>query len=151
MTGWTPTNPAYRERLLAELQRGGFTHLLGTTIVSLEPGAAVLRIDRREALLQHHGYFHGAVTGAIGDNACGIAAGTLVAADRYPITSEYKINILRPASGDALIARSEVVKHGGSLIVCRADVMTISGDVERLCATMLATLVEVPAAAATAA
>lgn len=145
MAQWTPVNPEYRERLLANVNQPGFTYWLGTAITELEPGLAEITIQHRPELCQHHGYFHGGIIGALADNACGIAAGTLVPEDRYPITSEYKINILRPASGEKLVARASVVKAGATVSVCRADVFHRSDGNDTLTATMLATLVNVPA------
>lgn len=145
MAQLTPANPDYRTRLFENVEQPGFTSWLGTAIMELEPGMAELSIENRPELSQHHGYFHGGVIGALADNACGIAAGTLVPEDRYPITSEYKINILRPAMGATLIARASVVKPGATIIVCRADVFHLDEGEETLTATMLATLVTVPA------
>jgi uncharacterized protein (TIGR00369 family) len=141
----SPRNPEFRQRLEASVAQPGFTRLLGTTIRSIEPGTVELEIDYRDELAQHHGYFHGGVIGALADNACGMAAGTLVDAASYPITSEYKINILRPAVGQRLVARAVVVKAGATITVCRADVYSAIDDTEQLTATMLASLVNVSA------
>jgi uncharacterized protein (TIGR00369 family) len=145
MSQWTPANPHFRERLHANVETPGFTRFLGTTIERVDPGISELVIAFREELGQHHGYFHGGVIGALADNACGIAAGTLAPADTYPITSEYKINIIRPANGELLIAHGSVIKPGTTVTVCRADVSCRTNEQDTLVATMLATLVNVPA------
>ena len=41
--------------------------------------------------------------GAIADTACGIAAFSLAPPDHAVLTAEYKINLLRPALGTALM------------------------------------------------
>ncbi len=65
-------------------------------------------------------------------------------ADVAVLTVEYKINLLRPAGGDRLVARARVVRSGQTLTVCTGDVFARTGDTERIVATMLATLTAVP-------
>lgn len=142
---WHPANPDFAALLRENVRQPGFTQLLGTEIVDLQPGSCVLRIEQKPELQQHHGYFHGGVVGALADNSCGLAAGTLVAADQYPITVEYKVNFLRPATGQALVASGSVLRQGKSTFVCTSKVQVESGDGLRLCAVMLATLAPVAA------
>ena len=85
-------------------------------------------------------YFHGAVTGAIGDTAGGYAALTLAPPDREVPTVEYKINFTAPARGRGLIARGQVVSAGRRLFVCKAEVYAVRADGERPCATLLQTV-----------
>lgn len=62
------------------------------------------------------------------------------------LTSEYKINYLRPASGETLVARASVVNAGRSQAVCRCEVFTTgAGRKETLCAAALGTSVSVSA------
>jgi uncharacterized protein (TIGR00369 family) len=111
---------------------------LGTELVSLEPGGAVIRVPFRGELTQQHGYFHPGVTGAVADSACGYAAYTLMGAEDSVLTVEYKINLLAPADGEELVAR--VVRSGKTLKVCMADVFVKKGGAENHCATVLATI-----------
>jgi len=134
---------AIKSRVRAHLDQQGFTRFMGTKAIDIGAGWIELEISRRKDLQQHHGYFHGGVVGALADNACGLAVGTLLALHKYPITSEYKINILRPAQGTRLRARGEVVKLGKTQSVCKADVFVIANEKTKLCATMLATTVTV--------
>lgn len=144
MSEWSAPNPRFRERLLSNVAAPGFTSWAGTTVERLDPGIAHLSVRFRDDLAQHHGYFHGGVIGALGDNACGIAAGTLVDGDRYPITAEYTINIVRPANGDRLVARASVVKPGARLTTCAAEVSCCADGNETLVAVMLSTHAIVP-------
>lgn len=75
-----------------------------------------------ERLCQQHGYFHAGVTTSIADSAAGYAALSLFAKGLGVLTSEFKLNLLNPATGPVLVARGAVVKPGRLLSVCRADV-----------------------------
>jgi acyl-coenzyme A thioesterase PaaI-like protein len=57
---------------------------------------------------------------------------------------EYKINLLRPAQGDRFVARGNVVRAGQTLTVCSGDVFAHTGAVEKLIATLLATVFAAP-------
>jgi uncharacterized protein (TIGR00369 family) len=62
------------------------------------------------------------------------------------LTSEYKINYLRPASGETLVARASVVNAGRSQAVCRCEVFTTgAGRKETLYAAALGTSISVSA------
>jgi uncharacterized protein (TIGR00369 family) len=65
-------------------------------------------------------------------------------ADVAVLTVEYKINLLRPAKGDRLVARARVVRSGKTLTVCAGDVIAQTGGPENVVATMLATVMAVP-------
>ena len=65
----------------------------------------------------------------------GAAAATLVDAAANVVGAEYKVNLVAPGRGAALLARGVVVKPGRRLIVCRADVLAVAADgAETLCA-----------------
>jgi acyl-coenzyme A thioesterase PaaI-like protein len=53
---------------------------------------------------------------------------------------EYKINLVAPADGEALIARARVLRSGKTLKICAADVFAVKGGNETLCATSLSTI-----------
>lgn len=62
------------------------------------------------------------------------------------LTSEYKINYLRPASGEMLVARASVVHAGKRQAVCRCDVFAVgAGGEEEFCAAAQGTIVSVAA------
>jgi uncharacterized protein (TIGR00369 family) len=63
------------------------------------------------------------------------------------VTSEFKINYLRPAVGERLLARAEAVHHGKSQAVCRCEVFAVQGGQEKLCAVAQGTIAALPAAA----
>jgi len=60
------------------------------------------------------------------------------------LTVEYKINLLRPAQGDRVVARGRVVRSGKTLTVCAGDAIAVTGGEEKVVATMLSTVMAVP-------
>jgi len=97
-----------------------------------------------EAIRQQHGFVHGGVVSYAADNALTYAGGTAM---RVPVvTSEFKINYVRPAVGERLIARAHAVHHGKSQAVCRCDVFVLKDGVEKLCAVAQGTITALPQA-----
>ena len=130
----------YESRVRDSFERQGLMRHLGAELIGLSPGHAEIRAPHRYELTQQHGYFHAGVSGAIADSACGYAAYTLMPNDATVLTVEYKINLLAPAEGDALVARARVVRSGKTLKICTADVYALKAGVEKHCATVLATV-----------
>jgi acyl-coenzyme A thioesterase PaaI-like protein len=67
---------------LAELVRRtfdaqGFMRLVGAKVELVERGKVTLGVDRRDELLQQHGFFHGGVVALLIDKATGAAAATV--------------------------------------------------------------------------
>ena len=81
--------------------------LVGAELTCFSPGRAELTIPITPQLKQQHGFVHGGVSSYAADNTL-TAAGASVLGPAA-VTSEYKINYLRPAIGTALIARATVV------------------------------------------
>jgi uncharacterized protein (TIGR00369 family) len=139
-TPFEATDPRYAERIQASFGRQRIMDLLGAELAGVEPGYCEIRLPFKPALSQQHGYFHGGVVGTIADSAAGYASYTLMPADASVLTVEYKMNLVAPADGELLIARGFVVKPGRTLVITRADVMVSKNGEERLCATLLGTL-----------
>lgn len=135
-----PPNPAYAERVRESFARQGAMALIGAELSRLDPGECEIRLPYRPELSQQHGYFHGGIIGTIADSAGGYAAFTLMPADSSVLTVEYKMNLLAPGDGEALIARGRVLKSGRSLVVVQVDVTAMHAGRETHCATSLQTL-----------
>lgn len=135
-----PPNPGYADRVRDSFARQGAMALIGAELSRLGPGECEIRLPYRPELSQQHGYFHGGIIGTIADSAGGYAAFTLMPADSSVLTVEYKMNLLAPGDGEALIARGRVLKSGRSLVVVQVDVTAINAGRETHCATSLQTL-----------
>ncbi|MDX1554132.1 MAG: PaaI family thioesterase [Marinobacter sp.] len=122
------------------LQQQPFSVLLGTELRVFEPGKAELAIAVREELKQQHGFVHGGVVSYLADNALTYAGGSVLGDS---VTSEYKINYLRPALGQTLAARATVISAGRKQAVCNCQVVAINDGEERVVAVAQGTITRV--------
>ncbi len=136
-------NPEHQDMLLAfgrdVLASQPFSRLLGAELEALRPGHCVLALAVTEQVQQQHGFVHGGVLSYLADNALTFAGGTAL---RVPVvTSEFKINYLRPAVGARMVARADALHVSRSQAVCRCDVFVLAADGgERLCAVAQGTV-----------
>jgi len=117
-----------------------FSVLVGTELELFEPGKAVLTLTVREELKQQHGFVHGGVVSYLADNALTYAGGSVLGDS---VTSEYKINYLRPAIAEKLVARASVLASGKKQAVCRCEVFAVGDGGERLAAVAQGTIIKV--------
>lgn len=119
-----------------------FSQLIAAELTALSPGRCELQLPIGDSVKQQHGFVHGGVLSYAADNALTYAGGTAL---RVPVvTAEFKINYLRPAVGERLIARAEVVHAGRSQAVCRCDVFVLQDGQEKLCAVAQGTIAALP-------
>src|ERR1700760_4522572 len=81
-----------------------FSVLLGTVLTAMDESGVVLELPLRAELLQQFGFAHGGVVSYLADNAL-TYAGALALGEAV-VTVEMKLNYLRPAIGDRLVARA---------------------------------------------
>lgn len=125
------------------LAKQPFSVLIGAELAALSPGSCELQVPVTDAVKQQHGFVHGGVVSYAADNALTYAGGTAL---RVPVvTSEFKINYVRPAIGERLIARAEAVHTSRTQAVCRCDVFVLQDGVEKLCAVAQGTIAALPA------
>lgn len=133
-------NPATAlEAVRAVVAEQPFTQLLGAHVASVSDKSCELVLPLRKELTQQHGFAHGGVVSYMADNAVTIAGGLIFQAP--VVTSELKINYIRPGIGDSLIARAECLHAGRSQAVCRCEVYAVKDGEEKLCAAAQATIV----------
>src|ERR1043165_6721566 len=97
-----------------------FSCLLGTELLKLERGFAEMRVPIKHEFKQQYGFVHGGVLSYAADNALTYVGATVL--DALVVTSEFKINYVRPALGDFIIARATLVHAGRNQAVCRCEV-----------------------------
>lgn len=124
-----------------------FSGLLGAQLLRFGEGGAELRIPIRAELKQQHGFVHGGVISYAADNALTYAGAS--ALGPAVVTAEFKINYLRPATGEFILARATVIHAGANQAVCHCDVFVSTGDRESLCATAQGTIARLAQAAVT--
>jgi uncharacterized protein (TIGR00369 family) len=118
-----------------------FSRLIGAELAAFSKGHCELHVPIGESVKQH-GFVHGGVLSYAADNALTYAGGSALGLP--VVTAEFKINYLRPAIGERLIARAEAVHTGRTQSVCRCDVFVVQGGVEKLCAVAQGTIAALP-------
>jgi uncharacterized protein (TIGR00369 family) len=115
-----------------------FSVLVGAELTSYSPGWVELTIPITPQLKQQHGFVHGGVISYAADNALTFVGGSVLGP--AVVTSEYKINYLRPAMGTTLIARATVIYSSKTQVVCSCDVFVVSEGEGHLCAVAQGTI-----------
>ncbi|QAT85429.1 thioesterase Superfamily protein [Corallococcus coralloides] len=116
-----------------------FSQFIGAQLASSGPGAAELRLSIVDHLKQQHGFVHGGVLSYLADNAITFAGGLALGGNA--LTSEYKINYLKPAVGSLLIARAHAKAAGKRQAVCQCEIFAVKDGAETLCALAQGTVV----------
>ena len=121
------------------LAKQPFSALLGAELAALSPGKVDLQLALKPEHLQQNGFAHGGVVSYLADNALTFAGGTAM---QVPVvTSEFKINYVRPAVGERLIARASADAVSKTQAVCRCEVFAVKDGAEKLCALAQGTIV----------
>src|SRR5260370_27478767 len=107
---------AFEIRVRSSFAKQGLMSTIGARVTHVAPGEVDVELPFRDDLTQQHGFLHAGVVAAIIDSACGYAALTLMPPDAAVLTSEYKVNLLSPAAGDAIIALDRVLKARPTLL-----------------------------------
>jgi len=115
-----------------------FSKLIGAELKELSSGYVELTIKISDQLKQQHGFLHGGVISYAADNALTFAGGSVLGP--AVVTSEYKINYLRPAIGNELIAKGTIVYSSKTQAVCRVDLYIVNEGKENLCAVSQGTI-----------
>lgn len=116
----------------AVLERQPFSRHLGAELIEFEQGRAVLALDVRPEFMQQHGFVHGGVVSYLIDNAITFAGGSVLG--EAVVTVEFKVNYIRPAQGQRLVATATVEGAGTRLAVCHCEVTVTDGEKESRCA-----------------
>jgi len=137
---WQARDPAFAERVRTSFDQQRFMGTLGARLGRVAPGEVDIELPVRDALVQQHGFVHAGALASVLDSAAGYAAFTLMPAGAAVLSIEFKINLLEPARGAAIVARGRVVRPGRTISVCRADAVAIDAGRETLVATLTGTM-----------
>jgi uncharacterized protein (TIGR00369 family) len=142
-SAFEPRDPDFEQRVRESYARQRLLTLMGASLERVAPGEVDIRLPFRPDLGQQHGFMHAGAMTSIVDTACGYAALTLMPPDAAVLSVEFKVNLLAPGEGEAVVARACVLKPGRTLTVVRGDVFAVRRNEEKLVATMLATMMAV--------
>jgi uncharacterized protein (TIGR00369 family) len=138
-----PSDPSWEQRVRASFARQRMMETIGAVLERVAPGEVDIRLPIREHISQHHGFVHAGALTTVVDTACGYAALTLMPAGTGVLSIEFKVNLMSPGKGEAILARGRVVKPGRNVSFCHGDVFALEGGKEKLVATMAATMMTV--------
>lgn len=141
MSLFKPQNAEYESAVGVSFGRQRVMQMIGASLGRVEPGAVDIVILYREDLTQQNGYVHAGIITTVADSACGYAAYTLMPVGAEVLSVEFKVNLLRPATGERFVAEARVLKAGKTLTVVRCDVSAWEGEETKAVATMLATMI----------
>ena len=128
------------EKGKAVLKSQSFSQLMGAELIEFSEGYAELRLNLREDFQQNHGFIHGGVISYLADNCITFAGASVLG---NSVTSEYKINYVRPAIGETLIAKSTVLAHGKRQAVCECKILITKDQKTHLVAVAQGTIVTI--------
>jgi uncharacterized protein (TIGR00369 family) len=138
-----PHDQSYESRVRESFAKQRIMATIGATLERVAPGEVTIRLPKRDDLTQQNGFLHAGAIATVADSACGYAAFSLMPADADVLSIEFKVNMLAPATGDAIEARASVIRAGRTIMVCRADVYAIAATGEKLVAAMQGTMMVV--------
>ena len=90
-------------------------------------------------------FIHAGLIATMSDHTAGYAAYTLVPDNIRILTIEFKINFLKPAYGNALKCKSEIISKGRQIIVAQSTVFDIRGNYEKMVSKSTITLMAIDA------
>lgn len=135
-------DPHFEQKVRNSFEHQGFKRLGGELPV-IKLGHVEAHLPYSDMVRQQHGLFHGGMVAMAADSASGYATYTVLAPDEECVSAEFKINFLKPARGEKLIARGNVLKVGRTLVIAEATVSVLRNGEEIECALMLHTLARV--------
>ena len=130
-----------KDRVQLSFDKQKFMKFINAELLEVSEGFCEIKVPFNDSLTQQNGYFHAGIIGTIADTAAGYAAYTLMKPNESVLSVEYKLNLLKPAKGEYLIAKSVVIKSGKTLSFCTSEVFSVKNNVETLCSTASVTLI----------
>ena len=115
-----------KDGIAAKLANNPVVKFVGIELLEARVGHATLVLPYREELNNSMGLIQGGILGVLADVACGLALYTVLPDPAKVVipTIEFKLNFLRPARQEKIMARGKVTHHGRQIAVCQADIST---------------------------
>jgi uncharacterized protein (TIGR00369 family) len=134
-----------RTMMRGEIPPPPIAALIGFTVTSIEPGAAVVEMEAGSQHANPMGTLHGGVLCDLADAAMGMAYASQLEPGETFTTLELKINFLRPVWRSLLRAEGRVVQSGRTVGLLECD---IKDEADRLVAHATSTCMTLRGAAA---
>ena len=125
-------NPNYKQEVEKIFANSPFINDVGVEYQDCGPGwcNTILAIEPRH--FQHSGVIHAGVLATMADNTAGVAAYTLVPEGVNVLTIEFKINLLRAATGERLLCGGKVLKPGRLFSIVESEIFAFPKGAQKL-------------------
>ncbi len=134
-------NPDFERTVRESFARQAFMSTLGATLERVAPGEIEIALPHSGALTQQNGFLHAGAVASIADSSCGYAALSLAPAGHDVLAVEFKINLMRPATGARFLACGRAIRAGRLLSTCRAEVFALRPEGRVAIAEMTSTVI----------
>ncbi len=131
------------ERISASFARQPAMTLIGARLAQVARGTVEIHLPFAAEITQQHGFLHAGMLATALDSACGYAALTTMPVDAGVMTIEFKVNLLAPGAGDWFRLVGRVRKAGRTIAFSEGEAFAVSGEGEKLIATMSATMMSI--------
>ena len=135
-----PANPDYAARTRESHYAQHLMRTMGMELLRVAPGEVDVGMPYALELCESGGGLHGGTICSGLDTVCASAAASLVAADESVLTAELKVNIMRRGLGETFRFEGRVIKPGRTLMFTEGKCWGITGETEKLVATISATM-----------
>jgi acyl-CoA thioesterase len=115
--------------IAAKLKNNPVVDFVGVELVKVTAGQATLRLPYREELHNSMGVVQGGILGVLADVTGGVSLYSVLTDPAKVLipTVEFKLNFLRPASGEDVFGHGKVAHRGRQIAVCQVDIATGAG------------------------
>jgi uncharacterized protein (TIGR00369 family) len=125
--------------------RRGFIEFCGIQASKIEMGIFESTLKIGENHKTQDNFIHAGLIATMSDHTAGYAAYTLVPDNIRILTIEFKINFLKPAYGNTLKCKSEIISQGRQIIVAQSSVFDIRDSHEKTVSKSTITLMAIDA------
>jgi uncharacterized protein (TIGR00369 family) len=129
-----------KERIESLFTRARHIQELRIFLTDASEGRCETTMPIRPELAQQNGFVHAGVIATLADHTAGGAAQTCLADHQTILSIEFKVNFLRPASGETLRCVAKVLKAGRTISVVDSDVFAQNETGEHHVAKAIVTL-----------
>lgn len=134
-------NPDFRRKVQEIFDRAAFIEDVGISVCGIGVGWCETTLAVAPKHLQQNDYVHAGVVATMADHTAGGAAASVIKEEQVVLSVEFKINLLRPAIGESLRCKANLLKAGRTLIVAESEVFArAAGAEEKLVAKATVTL-----------
>jgi uncharacterized protein (TIGR00369 family) len=138
-----PADADYAQRVRDSFSKMRIMQTMNVRLGRVTPGEVEIIAPYLQDFTQQHGFLHAGAISTLLDTACGYAAFSLMPPEAAVLSIEFKVNLLSPGQGDRFCFIGSVVKSGRTISNVRGEAYSLSGESEKLIATMDATMMTV--------